>query len=106
MRLLSRASPPKGKWLVQRYIDDPLLIYGYKFDLRIYVVVTSFNPLRLYVYEEGLVRFATTPYPTPKNGKGMKVKSPTDTGALRVNHGRNPISFGTLLNVDPHNPCS
>ena len=77
MRLLCKGSVPKGKWIVQRYVHDPLLIYGYKFDLRIYVVVTSYYPLRLYVYEEGLVRFATSPYPVPKNGRGMKVKSAT-----------------------------
>jgi hypothetical protein len=44
---------------VSRYIADPLLLDGRKFDLRIYVAVTSFNPLRVYLYEEGLVRLAT-----------------------------------------------
>ena len=51
----------------QQYVANPLLLKGgdqdgYKFDLRIYVTVTSFNPLRIYMHEDGLTRFATAPY--------------------------------------------
>lgn len=45
--------------IVQRYISSPLLISGYKFDLRIYVCVPSFHPLTIYIYQEGIVRFGT-----------------------------------------------
>ncbi|CAJ1448118.1 unnamed protein product [Effrenium voratum] len=50
--------------VVSRYIDDPLLIQGFKFDLRVYVLVTSYDPLKAYIYREGLTRFASAPYST------------------------------------------
>ncbi|XP_051477428.1 tubulin polyglutamylase TTLL5 isoform X3 [Apus apus] len=48
--------------LVSRYITNPLLIDDFKFDVRLYVLVTSYDPLVIYLYEEGLARFATVRY--------------------------------------------
>eukprot|EP00826_Nyctotherus_ovalis_P005673 TRINITY_DN1128_c0_g12_i3.p1 TRINITY_DN1128_c0_g12~~TRINITY_DN1128_c0_g12_i3.p1 ORF type:complete len:493 (+),score=145.01 TRINITY_DN1128_c0_g12_i3:330-1808(+) len=57
--------PEKAQMIASKYICDPLLINGLKFDIRIYVVLTSIDPLRLYVYDEGLARFATCKYSAP-----------------------------------------
>jgi len=52
----------RKRGVIQRYVPNPLLIFGYKFDLRIYVVVVSYDPLKVYINDEGLVRLATAKY--------------------------------------------
>jgi hypothetical protein len=59
---------------VSEYIGNPLLFDGYKFDLRIYVAITCMNPLKLYIYEEGLTRFATSKYNNSNIGNHKQSK--------------------------------
>jgi tubulin monoglycylase TTLL15 len=48
---------------VQEFIENPFLIDGFAFDLGVYVLVTSLNPLRIYRFdEEILLRFCPKPY--------------------------------------------
>ncbi|XP_064123223.1 tubulin polyglutamylase TTLL13 isoform X4 [Loxodonta africana] len=60
-----REIKPGEHMICQQYISKPLLIDGFKFDMRIYVLITSCDPLRIFMYEEGLARFATMPYVEP-----------------------------------------
>jgi len=57
-------------YVVSRYVDDPLLIGGYKFDLRLYVVVTRFRPLRAFVSRLGFARFCAAKYVSPRSESG------------------------------------
>ena len=47
---------------VQEFISDSLLVDGYKFDIGLYVLITSFDPFRLYVYDDVLLRLAQLLY--------------------------------------------
>lgn len=60
--------PKRGQYVVSEYLMKPHLLNGFKYDLRLYVFITSYDPLTIYIYQEGLVRFATQPYNT-KNTK-------------------------------------
>eukprot|EP00808_Paulinella_micropora_P004426 g20780.t1 len=51
--------------LVQEYIDRPLLYRGFKFDFRIYVLITSLRPPTVHVFREGLTRFCSLAYSAP-----------------------------------------
>ncbi|THD70137.1 hypothetical protein [Phenylobacterium sp.] len=71
--------------VVQRYIDHPYLIEGRKGHCRIYCLITSADPLRAYVYSEGIVRIAPEPYDLSPGRAGGASMHVTNT-ALHIGH--------------------
>jgi len=63
---------PQQNLIVQKYITNPFLVNGLKFDLRLYVLLTSIDPIKLYLYDDGLVRFATKPFTMDENNLNNK----------------------------------
>ncbi|XP_052038310.1 tubulin polyglutamylase TTLL11 [Apodemus sylvaticus] len=53
--------------VVQEYIRKPLLIDKLKFDIRLYVLLKSLDPLEIYIAKDGLSRFCTEPYQEPNS---------------------------------------
>ena len=52
----------KNKSIITKYIHNPHIINKLKYDFRIYVLITGLWPLKLYLYHEGIIRFATEEY--------------------------------------------
>lgn len=56
-----------AQWIVQKYMENPLIVAQRKFDLRQWVVVTNWNPVTIYFYDECYARFSVEEYSTDVN---------------------------------------
>lgn len=63
---LVRDSKGKKRSIVQRYLDDPMLVGSFKFHMRVHLIVTSLSPLKAYIHEGGQVLCGTRPYTLSK----------------------------------------
>lgn len=55
-------------WIVQKYIERPLVILDKKFDIRQWVLISSIEPLTIWVWKTPYVRFTSQDY-NPANAK-------------------------------------
>ena len=73
--------------VVQRYITKPYLMDGLKFDLRLYVLLCGVDPLRIFIFRDGLARLATEPYKGTNNNNLSRTCMHLTNYALNKNSG-------------------
>ncbi len=71
--------------LVQRYIATPHLLDGFKYTLRCYVAVTSLDPLRVYLFDDGFAKLTSRPFTTSRAHLADRLVHLTNPDVQRLN---------------------
>lgn len=83
--LIQQVRAEKQASIVQRYIADPVLMGGYKFHMRIHLVVTSLSPPEAYVQAGGQCLFCTKPYTLAPETLGWQFDAPVHLSNTGLN---------------------
>ena len=59
---------------MQRYLSNPLLLEGHKFDFRVYMVIASVNPLIVY-YQDGFLKLSAHVFDRNSTDKGVHLSN-------------------------------
>jgi tubulin polyglutamylase TTLL9 len=74
-------------YVAQKYIENPYLVGGKKFDLRLYALVTSYSPLTIWFYRSGFARFSAHRFTMNKGGLGSLAVHLTNVAVQKTEHG-------------------
>ncbi|CAM9413152.1 unnamed protein product [Chrysoparadoxa australica] len=85
-----------GSYVAQQYLHKPYLIGGKKFDLRLYVLVTAFQPLTVYLYRNGFARFSHQPYTADPASMGDNSIHLTNVAVQRKGEGYSSRHAGKM----------
>ena len=62
MKICKGTGESNGRWIIQKYIERPLLVNEVKCDIRQWLLVDNWNPLKLWIYKQAYFRFCSHKY--------------------------------------------
>lgn len=67
-RLHSAGEGCAQQWIIQKYIENPIIVQKRKFDIRQWVLVTCWDPLTVWFYDSCYIRFCAEDFSLEKIG--------------------------------------
>lgn len=77
-------APLTPNWLVQEYVANPHTIRGHKYVLRLYMLIASIDPLRVYLYDQGFAKLASEPWDPDDIDNPFSQLTNPDINALNI----------------------
>lgn len=84
--------PMESSWMVQEYLENPHTMHGRKYVLRLYVLVSSVSPFRVYLYHQGFAKLASAPYDEDNANNPYSYLTNPDVNALNLD-AEMPVEF-------------
>jgi hypothetical protein len=84
--------PMDSSWMVQEYLENPHTMHGRKYVLRLYVLVSSVSPFRVYLYHQGFAKLASAPYDEENANNPYSYLTNPDVNALNL-EAEVPVEF-------------
>ena len=88
-------APTDSRWMVQEYLARPHLMNGRKYVLRLYVLISSIEPLRVYLYRQGFAKLASCDYSIDDRDNPYVHQTNPDVNA-RNDQAESPVVFVDL----------
>ena len=83
------------KFIIQKYIESPLLIRGRKFDIRSWVLIT--HDLNAYLFKEGYIRTSSSPFVIDLNDVDNKFVHLTNNAVQKYDENYGKFEDGNQL---------
>ena len=84
--------PMESSWMVQEYVGNPHTMHGRKYVLRLYVLVSSIEPFRVYLYHQGFAKLASMPFDEENANNPYSYLTNPDVNALNLD-AEVPVEF-------------